>query len=166
MGSTWVTSPWGMQPSDVVSDGRNLWVTNFGGNSLTKLDRNGNILLTVLLDTPSSVILDGRDLWVANAGTNENPGSIFAKLDTKGNIRGVFGAATVPLNIFFGDYSIWVTGQGTEDSPNISVFNLSLDGERLGRYGVGIQPRSMVFDGKNLWVANSDITITKLTVSS
>src|SRR5205085_10159038 len=55
-------------PRYVASDGANIWVTSFGGNTVTKMRvTDGTVLGTFAVGTgPTGVVFDGSNIWVAN----------------------------------------------------------------------------------------------------
>src|SRR5438270_11790610 len=57
----------GSYPSDVAFDGGNIWVTNVGSNTVTKIRANdGEVLGTFALGgSPGSIVFDGSSIWVA-----------------------------------------------------------------------------------------------------
>jgi DNA-binding beta-propeller fold protein YncE len=56
----------------VAFDGTNIWVTNYGGGTVTKLSgSSGAVLGTYSVGrAPYGVAFDGINIWVANAGSN------------------------------------------------------------------------------------------------
>jgi DNA-binding beta-propeller fold protein YncE len=56
----------------VVFDGNNIWVTNEGGNSVTKLrSLDGAPLGTFPVGPgPTGIAFDGANVWIANTGGN------------------------------------------------------------------------------------------------
>jgi YVTN family beta-propeller protein len=53
-------------------DGTNIWVTNSGSNTVTKLQASiGQPLGTFNVGTtPLGIAFDGANIWVANSGSN------------------------------------------------------------------------------------------------
>jgi DNA-binding beta-propeller fold protein YncE len=66
------TFPVGKSPSDIVFDGANIWVTNGGDNTVTKLRASdGARLGTFPVGTfPGGVAFDGTNIWVTNSNSN------------------------------------------------------------------------------------------------
>ncbi len=62
------------RPYGVAFDGINIWVTNGGGNAVSKINPNGVAPGTPTNDTtgtgPRGVAFDGTNIWVANYGSN------------------------------------------------------------------------------------------------
>jgi YVTN family beta-propeller protein len=56
----------------VAFDGTNIWVTNSGSNTVTKLlASTGQVLGTFSVGTaPLGIAFDGANIWVANSGSN------------------------------------------------------------------------------------------------
>jgi DNA-binding beta-propeller fold protein YncE len=64
------TYPVGSNPYGVAFDGSNIWVTNFGSNTVTKLLASGGALVGTYTvgSNPYGVAFDGTNIWVANDG--------------------------------------------------------------------------------------------------
>jgi YVTN family beta-propeller protein len=62
----------GTRPLGVAFDGANIWVTNTGSNTVTKLRASdGTVLGTFGVGTnPSGLAFDGANIWVANHDSN------------------------------------------------------------------------------------------------
>jgi DNA-binding beta-propeller fold protein YncE len=61
----------GTNPSHVMFDGANIWVTNFGSANVTKLQAStGKVLGTFAVGTnPIYAAFDGANIWVTNYGS-------------------------------------------------------------------------------------------------
>lgn len=73
-------------------DGANIWVANYGSNSVTKLEANdGKVLGTFTVGTePANVAFDGANIWVTNWVTNfgsNNVTKLRASDGTRGRVR-------------------------------------------------------------------------------
>jgi DNA-binding beta-propeller fold protein YncE len=56
--------PWG-----IAFDGTNMWVTNYGDNTVTELSPTGATLGTFPVgNAPRGIAFDGTHMWVANMG--------------------------------------------------------------------------------------------------
>lgn len=70
-GVTGGTFPVGNGPDAMAFDGTNMWVTNFGSNTVTELSPTGATLRTVTVGSnPDAIAFDGTDMWVADGGDN------------------------------------------------------------------------------------------------
>ena len=62
----------GTNPAGLAFDGANIWVTNWGSNTLTQIRASDGMVLgnfpTGL--NPVGVVFDGAHIWVANSGSN------------------------------------------------------------------------------------------------
>lgn len=148
------------QPVGIIYDGANIWVTDVDGDTFNKLDSNGNILMSVVLESfPGFPTFDGTNFWVPN--TNHNSVSVVR--------------ATGPLSA---TVLATLTGNGL-DSPTQAAF----DGERIlvtnqngnsvsmwkasdltpigtfstgsGTTGAGTTPLGACSDGLNFWITLS-----------
>ena len=66
------TFPVGSDPDAVAFDGANIWVTNYVGNTVTKLlAATGALVGTFPVGTsPQGVAFDGANIWVANSNND------------------------------------------------------------------------------------------------
>jgi YVTN family beta-propeller protein len=66
------TIPVGADPRGVAFDGTNIWVTNTGSGTVSKINPTTNtVTATVTVGTnPEGVAFDGTNIWVANYGSN------------------------------------------------------------------------------------------------
>jgi hypothetical protein len=65
------TIPGFSNPTGILYDGVNIWVTNTGNGTLVKLHRNGSILQTVTVGSgPEYPMFDGTNIWVPNSSDN------------------------------------------------------------------------------------------------
>jgi DNA-binding beta-propeller fold protein YncE len=62
----------GNSPSGVAFDGNNIWVTNNGSSSVSKLRASDGTLLGTFTvgTTPWGVAFDGINIWVVNGGSD------------------------------------------------------------------------------------------------
>jgi hypothetical protein len=151
------TGPWGL-----AFDGANIWVTNNGGNTLTKiLASTGATVGTYApagLDGPYGIAFDGTNIWVAN----NLSGNVIELLASTGATVGTYPVGSLPFGIAFDGTNIWVANSG---SGNVTKL-LASTGATVGNYPVGSGPTGIAFDGTNIWVANHDDgTVTKLSPS-
>lgn len=61
-------APVGSRPQFIAFDGTNVWITNLGSNSVTKLRAcDGEALGTFPTGTgPVGIVFDGANFWTAN----------------------------------------------------------------------------------------------------
>ena len=75
-------------PSALVFDGANMWVTNSDGDTVTKLRADGAVLGTFTVpDRPYDVAFDGANIWV----TNESGDNVTKLRASDGACVGTFG---------------------------------------------------------------------------
>jgi outer membrane lipoprotein-sorting protein len=147
----------GINPYGTAFDGANIWVTNNGGSSVTKIRVNdGTILGTFTFsNNPAGIAFDGVNMWVAISNNNN-----VVKLRASDGVNlGTFAVGTSPLSLAFDGANIWVVNGS---SNNVTKLRAS-DGANLGTFAVGGFPEGIAFDGANIWVANgSSNNVTKL----
>ncbi len=79
-------------PSSIAADaGGNIWITNSGGNSVTKLDATGTLVFNSIaggFSSPSAIAIDsGGNAWVTNAGN-----ATVTKLNAAGTTGTVYSS--------------------------------------------------------------------------
>lgn len=150
----------GSYPRSPAFDGANIWVPNYGSNTVSKIRASDGLnqdFFTVG-STPAAVAFDGTYVWV----TNYSSGNVSKLLAENGGYMGEYTVGTNPWGICFDGTNIWVANTG---SKTVTKLRAS-DGAFLGSTGVGTTPAGVAFDGANVWVANySDNTVTKVRAS-
>jgi DNA-binding beta-propeller fold protein YncE len=144
---TTVTTGFG-QPTGILYDGANMWVTDSSGG-LKKLDSNGNIILTVPVGGgPSFPVFDGTNIWVPNlpdstvSVVRASTGVVLATLTGNG--------LSIPETAAFDGERILVTNSGNH---SVSLWK-SADLSPLGSVGTGpgTFPMGACSDGLNFWI--------------
>ena len=101
--------PVGTGPRAVAFDGANIWVTNQGNDTVTKLRASDGALQgTFAVGTrPVGVAFDGANIWVANYGSD----NVTKLRASDGAVLGTFpaGTNTNPWGVAFDGANIWVT---------------------------------------------------------
>ena len=145
--------PWGI----AIDSSNNAWVTNAGGNTVTKISPAGTILGTYSVgQNPEHIAFDGTNMWTANYLDNT-----VTKMSLAGSIVGTYSAGNGPFGIAFDGTNMWVTNRG---GSNNTVTEISPAGTILRTITVGLDPERIAFDGTNMWTANySDNTVTKIS---
>ncbi len=150
-----VTSyPVGNSPRAVLLVEDSVFVANFYGNSLTRLDSSctgtgagcGELLATYQVDSlPVALAFDGRQLWVAGAQNQ----TLTAIDPASGRELDRIALPHVPTALLWADSSLWVANAiaGT-------VSRVSPAGSIEADLDVGAEPVALAFDGSFLWVAN------------
>lgn len=145
----------GKFPEGVAFDGANIWVSNAGDNTVTKLRAaDGSNLGTFAVgNQPMGVAFDGANIWVANSISN----TVTKLRASDGTNLGTFSVGTQPWWLAFDGRAVWVT-----NSMSNSVTKLpAKDGKVLGTFPVS-GPRGIAFDGTYVWVSNFNDTVTRL----
>jgi YVTN family beta-propeller protein len=148
-------------PTAVAFDGSNIWVTNNGSSTVSKIDASsGSYLATYPVGSdPRGVVFDGTYIWVANQGSN----TVTKLQPSNGAVLGNFAVGSEPfgLAVDTANTTIWVTNVG---SNNLMVLNQS--GTIQHTVTTGSKPEFLTFDGTNMWVNcyNSD-TVEQISPS-
>jgi len=148
----------GRYPTGICFDGTNIWVTNNGSGTVTKLRASdGTTLGTYEVgDNPWAICFDGANIWVANGGSD----NVTKLRASDGSTLGTYSVGSGPVGICFDGANIWVANQ---EANSVTKLRAS-DGSTLGTYSVGSCPEGICFDGANIWVTNYEShTVTKLS---
>src|SRR5215469_5836952 len=106
----------GNNPSRLVFDGSNIWVTNAMDNTVTKLQASdgANLGTFVVGSQPAGIAFDGANIWVANFygdAVTKLRASDGVTLGTYSTGPASFGP--FPASITFDGANIWVTNMHT-----------------------------------------------------
>jgi hypothetical protein len=153
--------PTGTGPVGAAFDGANIWVANYGDNTVTELrcsDGSNQGTYSAGGSGPTWVAYDGANIWVANYTSNT-----VTKLSiATGALEGTFTVGTNPAGLAFDGANIWVANYGSNTVTKLNASN----GINLGTFAVGINPTALAFDGSNVWVVNAGSnSITQLRAS-
>lgn len=148
----------GMNPRYNCFDGEDIWVANFTGNSVTRVDASdGRVLGTWTGATGAhNTIAAAGYIYVTGQA---NPGSIYridpglapgAVTEVEGNV----GAN--PRSITYDGLNLWTANDGGGAGlGSITRYNIATDTETT--FGVGFnQPNGIVYDGTHLWVVDEE----------
>lgn len=143
-----------------------MWVTNYGSNSVTKLNAaTGALIGNYTVGTnPYGIKYDNTNnvLWVVNNTSNN-----ITKLNAAtGAILATYTAGTDIHDVTcdYASNSILVTNYG---SDNVTKLNAST-GALIATYAAGTKPRNIVYDhiNKAIWVVNDVVnTVTKIVIN-
>jgi YVTN family beta-propeller protein len=149
--------PTGTTPQGVAYDGANMWVANWGDNTVSEIRAfDGKALATIPVGhQPRGVAFDGADIWVTNLGSN----TVTKIRVSDGAVVGTYPAGLGPTGIAFDGTNMWVADEAQNAVSKIRVS----DGTNQGTYPTGLAPGYLAYDGANMWVTNGgDATITKI----
>ena len=118
-------------PSSIATDaGGNVWVTNAGNASVTKLDNTGAVVINSTaggFSSPSAIAIDASgNAWVANAGNNT-----VTRLNSAGTSGAVYSAngLNAPKSIAIdGSGDVWVANGGSNQVSGFSASGSALSG--------------------------------------
>ncbi len=100
----------GAGPRGMAFDGQNIWVANSIDNTVTELNRSGNLVKTYNVGRqPEGVAFDGANIWVTNSLDN----NVTEFRASDGTALGTFPAGTNPFGIAFDGSFIWVANATT-----------------------------------------------------
>jgi len=93
------TFPVGKQPWVTVFDGTNIWISNRGDNTVSKLSlSDGAILATYPVGSaPTGIVFDGANIWAANLNSN----NVTKLRASDGAWLGTFAVGTQPHELVF-----------------------------------------------------------------
>lgn len=165
-------------PASVAIDNGDVWVTNFGGDSVTEFNASDGSWIRTLsgrryaFKAPVGIVDDGTHIWVTNSTGN----SVTELNASNGSwVRTLSGSSygfKSPWQIVEDDGRLWITnvdgGGGTASTGAGSVTELSdSDGSPIrtlqgSRYHFD-HPNELTSDGSHIWVANyGGNTVTEL----
>ena len=154
----------GDAPSAITFDGQNLWVTQAGSRTLTKLrPSDSTVLATYDLGAGAapgnSMVFDGFNLWVTTQISD-----VRRVRTTDGSVQGTFPLGTVAAAMAFDGTGIWAAGHSNDSliqlQPKASNLLSSLT------LPAGSAPTGVAFDGVSMWVTHQGTnTVSKVRVS-
>ncbi len=150
----------GSAPYGAAFDGANIWITNYGDNTVTKLRANDGAILGTFGagTTPFGVAFDGANIWVSNETAN----AVTKLRASDGFNLGSFSVGKSPEQLAFDGTNIWVANAVDYTATKLRAS----DGTNQGTFAVGNTPFGVAFDGANIWVGNlNDNSVTKLRAS-
>jgi len=145
-------------PMGILFDGSFIWVSDFGDNTLKKLDLNGNFNQVVEVGAgPRQPVFDGSNIWVPNKSSNSvtvvraRDGLVLATLTgngLNGPNQAAFDGERILVTNFDGDsVSLWKAA----DLTPIGTFPVE------GPLNTSSKPLGACSDGINFWVTMSNV---------
>jgi DNA-binding beta-propeller fold protein YncE len=145
----------GKTPAAFAFDGANIWVSNSGDNTVSKLQpSDGTILGTFNAgEQPIGLVFDGANIWAANSYVN----TVTKLRASDGKTLGTFAVGKTPKFLAFDGDAIWVT-----NTQGASITKLrAIDGKTLGTFSDDLGVVDIAFDGTYMWVTNVKNTVTR-----
>ena len=130
-------------------DGANLWVANYFGDTVSKVNRRTNtVTATVPVGNgPYFVTYDGTSIWVANNNTNT-----LSKINPKTNaVTATVTVGDTPRGLAFTGTHLWVANFTSATLSKVDPTTNTV----VATVPVPDQPQNVVFDGTSIWVPNS-----------
>jgi hypothetical protein len=126
--------PMGNGPDHLVFDGANIWVTNTGDDTVTKLRASDgtNLGTFPVGDYPRWITFDGASIWVVNIHSN----NVTKLRASDGVVLGTFAVGSFPEGIAYDGANIWVANFFNDKVTKLRAS----DGVVLGTYPVGDYP--------------------------
>jgi hypothetical protein len=147
------------QPGGLAFDGSNLWISNPGNNTVTKVRASdGQFQASYAVTNPGSLAFDGQRIWVTErTATGGNHVRVLFASDGKQALNPIT-VGTMPNDMIWEGWGLWVVAR---DGTFKSIDNWG------GTYCSGTTPGSgwdygVAFDGSNTWV--SDYSNSKVYV--
>jgi hypothetical protein len=143
--------------TDVVYDGKWIWILSAGNNQILGFGADGVIdpedpAFVIDLphgEYPSSITFDGRDLWVTFKDSNE-----VARIDPlTGGVLTTVRAGTKPVAILFDGHYIWIANARSGDLTRIDpAYPRNPLTFKLPKHS---EPAGLEFDGVYLWILDT-----------
>ncbi|MGC2484737.1 MAG: fibronectin type III domain-containing protein [Acidimicrobiales bacterium] len=151
------------QPTDISSDGTDVWVTT-DDDVLAEIDASSGTLISEfgIGNDPTGVSSDGTDVWIADSQDNVVDEFNIASQTFVNS----FPVGTDPTGVYSDGQYVWVTNSG---DGTVTVLNAD-DGSYAFNTGsspipVGNDPTGIIANGTNVWVTNSgDATVSELAI--
>jgi YVTN family beta-propeller protein len=155
------TIPVGSEPLALAVGGGEVWVTNSGDGTITRIDpAKGDAGRPIRVgERPAGVAIGGGSVWVANSGSG-----MVSRLDPRtGASRGEIRVGVRPSAIRFGFHRIWVANVNDDTLSRINPATGATDTEPIR---VGSRPAGIAISAHSVWVANSaDGTVSRIAAS-
>ena len=143
-------------PNGIAFDGTNIWITNYTGNSVTKISSAG-ATTTYSLGAgaaPTGIAYDGTNMWSSNLLNNS-----VTKISPAGATTTYSNVGSTPQAIVFDGTNMWIANNAGNSVTKITP----LGATSTYSVGVGTNPVAIAFDGTNMWTANiSSNSVTKI----
>jgi hypothetical protein len=154
----------GPNPVFVKSDGADLWVTNQGSGTVSRVKgSDGHVLETWTGAVGAeSVLVAMGEVFIAN---NHSPGQLYVidPTQTASAVTLVTGSlGDNPVALAFDGQRIWTANLGSPGPGSVSIVTLSPLSVTTVTTGF-TSPSGLIYDGSNIWVTDAgDSTIKKL----
>uniref|UniRef100_A0A6C0DAR2 Fibronectin type-III domain-containing protein n=1 Tax=viral metagenome TaxID=1070528 RepID=A0A6C0DAR2_9ZZZZ len=148
----------------ISSDGKNVWVVNYVGDSVTRIDALSGLVVGESIPVglgPVAISSDGKYVWVVN-----NTSNTVTRIDAS---SGLVVGEPIPVSLSANSISsdgknVWVTHYYSNNVTRIDALSGLVIGNPIS---VGTNPNSISSDGKNVWVANKfSNNVTRIDASS
>ncbi len=145
-----------------IDSSNNVWVTNFSGGTVTKINSAAGLTIGTYDagKSPGNLAIDtGGNVWIANTYSGT-----VTELNPIGTTKGVYTVGGVPEGIAIDSSgNVWVA-----DTGNGGVVELSPAGTTIGTYeiGGGFFVGIAIDSSANVWVVNQlSYTVTELNLA-
>ena len=116
----------GIDPRRPIFDGTNIWVPNFGDNTITVIRAStGAVLATLMnngLNGPTAAAFDGQRILVTNTSGNSVSLWKAADLSPLGSVNLVFAEGFSPTGVCSDGVNFWVVANTVGDTPELIRF--------------------------------------------
>jgi len=149
------------KPDGIAFDGTNIWVTNGGSNSVTKLRAVDGLKLDTYKvgGSPMGIAFDGTSIWVANARSD----NVMQLRPSDGLVLNTYTVGDGPTALAVANGIVWVI---TSKAKTVSRLNVKT-GANLGKLVIQNRaPLYVAFDGANFWVSSTGSQGSGLSVFS
>jgi len=144
-------------PRGIAADGDAVWVANFDGNSVTRVDAESEETKSINAGrAPLSVAVGGDTVWVAGAF------STLTRLRTSdgSQVGDPISLDNDPSGVATTADSVWLTNGLSNTLTEVDARDARVEGDPID---VGLNPTAVATDSNGVWVANSDAsTVTRV----
>jgi sugar lactone lactonase YvrE len=143
------TVPMPTNPTGVVFDGANIWMSANGAGQVVKLRASDGAKLGTFAVglAPMGLAFDGANIWVANS----NSSTVSKLRASDGKVLGTFNSGgEMPWYLAFDGQNIWVTNEGNTTLSELKAADGSIVATYHEKHGV----TGIAFDGTYMWVSD------------
>jgi YVTN family beta-propeller protein len=135
------------QPRGICFDGKYIWITNYGSNTVIKLDAGtATVTGTYTVGTaPYGICFDGVNIWVTNSGSN----TVTKITAATGAVVGTYNVGTTPMGICYDGTNIWTANSGSNNLTKLTASN----GSVVGTYAMGGSVQAVCYDGTYIYTS-------------
>jgi len=147
------------EPHGIAFDGANIWVTNSGSNSVSRLRAADGLLSGTYKvgSGPEGIAFDGTNIWVANSKSN----NVMKLSPSDGHVQATYTVGDGPKALAVVNGIVWVINSRAQTISRLSAKT----GATLSVLVINSrEPQQLAFDGTNVWVSSTGVNGSGVSV--